>query len=229
MPAKNSIKIYLEGGYYHVYNRGVEKRKIFKDDQDYRVFLDYLKIYLLPEQEASIKSVSINGFTFQRFVRPLNNFWGEVELLAYCLMPNHFHLLLKQKSPRSIEAFMRSLGTKYSGYFNKRYERVGPLFQSVYKAVLVQNEEQLLHLTRYIHLNPVKESPLQLFDHYSSYGEYLGLRKTEWVKTDEILAFFKSPQRTNLKDILSYQSFVEDYLAELAEIIHDIAIDNEDM
>lgn len=228
MPVKNSIKTYLEGGYYHVYNRGVEKRIIFNDDQDYKVFLNYLKIYLSPKQKTSIKSISINGSTFQRPVRPLNNFWGEVELLAYCLMPNHFHLLLKQKSPRLIEAFMRSLGTKYSGYFNKRYERVGPLYQSVYKAVLVQNEEQLLHLTRYIHLNPAKESPLQLSSEYSSYGEYLGLRKTEWVKTDEILAFFRSVQRTSPEDILSYQSFVEDYLAELAEIIHDTAIDNEE-
>lgn len=111
-------------------------------------------------------------------------------------MPNHFHLMVKQTEKETITSFMRALGDSYTQYFNKKYQRVGPLFQGVYKAVLVKKEPYLLHLSRYIHLNP-----------HSSYGEYLGIRQTKWIRPEEILAFFKTTQRTNLKDLLSYQSF----------------------
>ena len=224
MPAKNTLKPYVENAYYHLYNRGVEKRIIFQDDQDYRVFLYYLKIYLSPPEVGKGDS-----FTSMPRRRPLNNFHQIITLLCYCLMPNHFHLLLHQKPANGIEQFLRSLGTKYVQYFNKRYNRVGPLFQNVYKAVLIESDEQLLHLSRYIHLNPakVKESPLQrrLLNSYSSYADYLQKRKTSWVHPQEILNFFKTAQRTSLKDILSYQSFVEDYPQSLEELLGNLILE----
>lgn len=230
MPSKNSIKLYLENSYYHIYNRGVEKRKIFLDEQDYKTFLKYLKIYLEPPENAKSRKISIGeSKSFDAVPRPLNNFSNEIELTSYCLMPNHFHLLIYQKSNKSIEFFMRSIGTKYVQYFNKKYERVGYLFQGTYKAVLVKSDSQLLHLTRYIHLNPVstfRESPLRY--PYSSYGEYLGSRKTNWIKPQKILEYFKSAKNTSLKDVLSYQSFVEDYIQDSKEILKEVAIDNED-
>lgn len=225
MPSKNSLKIYLENSYYHVYNRGVEKRTIFQDEEDYKVFLNYLKIYLEPPQETKPQEIQIYNSTFKAILRPLNNFNKEVDLIAYCLMPNHFHLLIYQKPKTAIEFFMRSIGTKYSQYFNKKYNRVGYLFQGTYKAVLIQEDPYLLHLTRYIHLNPLKESPLRY--PYSSYGDYLGARKTNWVKPQKILDYFKSAQKSSLKDIMSYQSFVEDYQRDSSEIIGDLAIDLE--
>lgn len=230
MPAKNVLKLYLENGYYHIYNRGVEKRTIFQNEQDYRVFLHYLKLYLSPPQEQK-------GYSFIRKTkqRPLNNYYQEINLLTYCLMPNHFHLLLKQKSANTIQYFMRSLGTKYVQYFNKRYKRIGPLFQDTYKAVLVQTDEQLLHLSRYLHLNPGKETipakkgDLQriLLYSYSSYADYLGKRKTDWLNPEEILSFFKTAQKTSLKDILSYQSFVEDYTQSPEESLGALVLDDE--
>lgn len=223
MPSKNSIKSYLQNSYYHIYNRGVEKRKIFKDEEDYKVFLSYLKTYLEPPKEKEKLEVRINNTIFKGLRRPLNNYSKEIDLISYCLMPNHFHILIYQKGERAMEYFMRSIGTKYSQYFNKKYDRVGYLFQGTYKAVLVETEPQLLHLTRYIHLNPSKETPLK--DAYSSYGEYLGLRSTFWVKPQEILGFFKTIQRTSLKDLLSYQSFVEDYLRDSREILGELTID----
>lgn len=232
MPAKNVIKLYAENGFYHLYNRGVEKRIIFQDEQDYKVFLSYIKTLLEPPKPMEMRTVAIGSYLFEAPNRPLNNFHKEIELLAYSLIPNHFHLELKQISPRSIELFMRSLLGRYSVYFNKRYQRVGGLFQGPYKAVLIENENYLLHLSRYIHLNPlnhqpVKESPLHMY--YSSYGEYLGLRKTSWIKTGLILSFFKSAQKTNLKDCLSYQNFVEDYLEKPEEILTDLTLENSDM
>jgi len=229
MPAKNILKSYIENGYYHIYNRGVEKRIIFQDEQDYRVFLHYLKLYLSPP--ASLNAVS-KGVSFVNppRQRPLNNFSQEIILMTYSLIPNHFHLLLKQKSAHAIEKFMRSLGTKYVQYFNKRYQRVGPLFQDTYKAVLVKTDEQLLHLSRYIHLNPTKDnnkSALRkmLLESYSSYLEYLGKRKTNWIHPEEILSFFKTAQKTDFKDILSYQSFVEDYQQMPEEILGKITLE----
>ncbi|MCL4390004.1 transposase, partial [Patescibacteria group bacterium] len=116
------------------------------------------------------------------------------------LMPNHFHFLVKQRSSDGINRFLRSLATKYSMYFNKKYVRVGSLFQGVYKAVLVETEGQLLHLTRYIHKNPRSGSTQP-----TSLPEYLGVRRTPWVKPGEILNFFS---KTNSND--SYQSFLNE-------------------
>ena len=140
MPARNSRKQYLENGYYHIYNRGVEKRKIFLDRQDYNVFLSYLKEYLLPKDEESLykrladRSISLMERDNIHKTLRMNNFAGEITLLAYCLMPNHFHFFIKQKSAGSIDKFMNSLGTRYTMYFNKKYDRVGSLYQGVYKA-----------------------------------------------------------------------------------------------
>lgn len=204
MPRKNSLKTYVENGYYHIYNRGVEKRKIFVDNRDYKVFLYFLKKYL-----QSINPNDLDPFKKQK------NLADEIILLVYCLMPNHFHLLVKQKSKDGITKLMKRISTNYAMYFNKRYERVGPLFQGVYKAVLIETDEQLLHTSRYIHINPseFKSISLKKLDDYlySSYGDYLGGRRTEWLHTEEILPFFKTKKRTGLVDFFSYQAFVEDY------------------
>lgn len=211
MPARNILKTYLENGYYHVYNRGVEKRIIFTDKQDESVFLSYLREYLIPKDTSLLvkmladpESTARQKSDSLKLLR-MNNFSNEVVLFAYCLMPNHFHLLVKQNRERSIEKFMRSLSTRYVQYFNHRHDkRVGGLFQDAYKAILVDSEEQLLHLSRYIHRNPLlkgvslKESPRP-----SSYRNYLGLVRQEWIRPDEILVYFAK------SGINSYQAFVE--------------------
>jgi len=217
------LKQYVEEGYYHIYNRGVEKRKIFLDEQDYKVFLKYLKLYLDPPGKLPIRKVSIGNNTFQTVPRPLKNYYDKVKLLSYCLMPNHFHLLIKQTDKKSIELFMRSLATKYSVYFNKKYNRVGSLFQGPYKAVLASDDIYLLHLSRYIHLNPGKDSPYRMA--YSSYPEYLQKRNTSWIYTKDILSHFKTAKKTSLKDMLSYQSFVDDYFQDPKEMVGELAID----
>ncbi|TSC66076.1 MAG: hypothetical protein CEO21_266 [Microgenomates group bacterium Gr01-1014_80] len=218
MPAKNSIKTYVPKSYYHIYNRGVEKRSIFQDEQDYGVFLSYLKSYLLPKDEGALRQTlsnpAISAKERDRILKllRLNNFANEITLLAYCLMPNHFHLLVKQNSEDGIDRFMNSLSTRYTMFFNRKYKRIGPLYQDVYKAVLVESNEQLLYLTHYIHRNPAPYQPRKdrsihkaLFRQPSSYSEYLGKRQTFWVRPEEILKFFS---KTSIK--LSYQAFVED-------------------
>lgn len=210
MPPRNVIKTFAKDGYYHIYNRGVEKRTIFEDLQDYKVFLTYLKTTLQPPQaKKDLKqNVTFKGTSFKGIPKQHKNLYGKVELVAYCLMPNHFHLLVNQKEMRNIETFMRSLSTRYVMYFNKKHNRIGPLFQGIYKAVLIKNEEYLLHLSRYIHLNPL-EYVKDLTKAYSSYADYLGLRKTKWVKPDIILSYFTQSKLPELKKVNSYKKFVE--------------------
>jgi len=210
MPARNARKNYLENGYYHIYNRGVEKKNIFLDEQDYSVFLSYFKEYLLPKNEKELydrlSDPEISYKEKDKIIKLLrmNNFHEEITLLAYCLMLNHFHFMIKQKSFNSIDKFMQSLCTRYTMYFNKKYKRVGHLYQGVYKAVAVENEEQYLYLTKYIHRQALASQGQTLQDQPSSYEDYLGLRHTEWVKPKEILSHFSETSPS-----LSYRSFVE--------------------
>lgn len=214
MPAKNSVKIPVENGFYHIYNRGVNKQIIFENSQDYSVFLKYLKEALSPISEfkdIGTFEVSVGGATFTKPRRMPKNFNGEIDLIAYALMPNHFHLIIKQNKRESMEAFMRSVATRYSMYFNKSHEdRVGPVFQGVYKAVLVENENYLLHLSRYIHLNP-KENFDNLVEAYSSYANYIGKKKTSWLNPQPVLDYFDNPVNPEFKKVNNYKDFVEKY------------------
>src|SRR3989344_191933 len=108
MPARNSRKIYSDGGIYHIYNRGVEKRIIFEDEQDHKVFLNYLKEYLSPfEAKELVKTTFVvRGSTHLGFKRKPKNYNNQLELLAYCLMPNHFHLILKVEKGDVLKKFM---------------------------------------------------------------------------------------------------------------------------
>jgi len=201
MPARNALKLYSEKGYYHVYNRGVAKNLIFLDEQDYLVFMAYLKDYLMPPRVLSKDELLAMETPYLR-----KNYFDEITLLAFVLMPNHFHLLLKQNKHRSIEGFMRSLITRYVKYFNRRHERVGHLFQDVYKGILIDRDEYLWWLTRYIHRNPLEIIAVgsKLVDfRYSSYPAYLRKLKLDWVSSKEVLL--------QVKD---YRSFVEDGASE---------------
>ncbi len=211
MPAKNSVKEYEAGGYYHVYNRGVEKRDIFLDEGDYKNFLGILKMYLV---KPDLQGLTLQADGSEKSMAPTktpNNFADEISLLCYCLMPNHFHLMLRQNNDRSMSSFLQTIMTKYVAYFNKKYRRQGGLFQGRYKAVRISNENQYIYLTKYIHRNPLPDHParsdlagLQNYK-YSSYGNYLGLFRQSWVKTDDIMSYFS---KTNPRN--SYQSFVEE-------------------
>jgi len=206
VPAKNAIKEYEAGGYYHIYNRGVNKQTIFEDEKDYKTFLSFLEFYLTP-------TVNLQGESLKEEISPsriLKNYFGEITLLAYCLMPNHFHLFVRQETERGIDNFMRSLATKYVRYFNTRYDRIGPLFQGPYKAVRVENEYQFIYLSKYIHRNPMdlftfKESPRRLSEYkFSSYGNYLHQFSQSWVNTSEILGLFSATNKN-----YSYENFVD--------------------
>lgn len=142
---------FAPGEFYHLYNRGTEKRTIYQDQNDYERFL----VLLRAANGNAPVHLQIQG----RILKELKSVdFGEtiVDIGAYCLMPNHFHLLVREKKEKGISVFMQKLTTAYTMYFNKRYERSGSLFQGKYKAKHAVNDEYLKYLISYIHLNPVK-------------------------------------------------------------------------
>lgn len=181
MPTRNSRKQYAPDTYYHVYSRGVNKQAIFLDEQDYAVFLGYLKRYLSPSTEK------------RPHHKPVRSFANEIDLLAFCLMPNHIHLLLYQyDDEKALASMLQRVFTCYSMYFNKKYHRVGPLFQSRYLASRIDNDPYLYHISRYIHRNPSRWRTYS----YSSLDYYLGKAHADWVKPNRILELFAdSPQQ----------------------------------
>lgn len=203
MPARKVI--FAPNQFYHVYNRGSEKRIIFLSTRDYSKFLQRTK--------ENAKKFAI-------------------DILCYCLMPNHFHFLLKQNSNISTMSFMNALQLGYAKYFNTKYERIGPLFQGRFKAKIIETDEYLLQLSAYIHLNPIAEAAnsenpqdsgdliqkLRDFPH-SSYREYLGVEKPDISSPAFILDYF-SKNNPNF----SYRKFVENFSPD-SEIITPLTLE----
>jgi putative transposase len=217
MPGKNTVKTYGPMQTWHIYNRGVDKRLIFVDPQDYSVFLAYLKACLLPEIDEDFRKECIDILKIERMRS--HNIHEEVELLAYCLMPNHIHLELFQKTAEGIAKLMRSVMTGYVMYFNNKYKRQGRLFQGTYKAVEVKTVPYWLHLSRYIHLNPVDLVADYKYYDNSSFKYYSGTEKIpSWLKTTTILSEFKSAK--------DYEIYCDGYIrrrTELKEIEKQLA------
>ena len=173
-----------QGAIVHVYNRGNNREKIFYDKQDYRAFLYRLGLALgFTEKELNQeKLLSIPYSRIRITDMNKNNF----KLHAFCLMPNHFHLIIEQLGDVSISKFISKVCTSYAMYVNKKYKRVGHVFQDQFKSVLVEDNPQLMWLFDYIHTNPVKDG---LVDHpskheWSSFSELTGKRKLPIICTD---------------------------------------------
>ncbi|MBI2052500.1 MAG: transposase [Candidatus Sungbacteria bacterium] len=144
---------FAEGCYYHIYNRGTEKRDIFLDSKDYERFL-YLLLACNDANPILNSQYHYRGFaSIEKEEKKRDKL---VDIVCFCLMPNHFHIMLKQVKEKGVPLFMQKLGTGYTMYFNVKKERSGALFQGVFKAVHIDKQNYLDRLTTYIHLNPVE-------------------------------------------------------------------------
>ena len=181
-------KIFRQDHDYHVYNRGVNKQDIFLDDDDRKSFIFRLRESLYPEYINSRR-------------KPLPS--GSFSLLSYCLMPNHFHLLVAQNLLTPVSELLRKVCTGYSKFFNKKHERVGHVFQDQYKAIRIDNDSYLTWVSAYIHQNPKIAGLVEKLEDYpwSSYVDYLGSRKGTLCTKDLVLGMFKSVEE--------YKKFVE--------------------
>ncbi len=190
-------QVFAPGEYYHLYNRGTEKRIIFLDEQDYRHFL-FLMHVCNTEKSIILRSV---GENFDR---------GEsvIDIGTFCLMPNHFHIVAREKIENGISLYMRKLLTGYSMYFNKKYKRTGKLYEGVFKSIHVDKDTYLKYLYSYTHLNPAKlmdpnwkenknRESLKLLNfvfsyNYSSLKEYLD-DKFSICSPEQFPEYFRNP------------------------------------
>lgn len=183
---------------YHIINRGLTSQGIFFNKKDYQRGIE--TIFYYQNQNPPLKYSLFAGLVSLNKVKLLEELKTKkeflVEIIAFCLMPNHLHLLLKQVKDNGISIFMSNFANSYTRYLNTKQKRVGPLFQGKFKAVRVKTDEQLIHLARYIHLNPYSSSLVKnlkaLVNYpYSSLPEYLNPQKTGYCQKEIVLDNFK--------------------------------------
>ncbi len=192
-------KTFASGNYYHVFNRGNGKNDIYLKPEDYKIFIYRLRENLFPFAELKTAEPA-DELKYKRKTLPDNAF----SLICYCLMPNHFHFLLRQNAEVKISKLIQKLCTGYAAYFKKKYDHTGHLFQGAFKAILIENESYLMWLSAYIHQNPAAAGLVKNLEDYpySSYLDYIGKRNEKLCFKDVILDKFKNPD--------DYKKFVED-------------------
>jgi len=199
----------VNGEIYHVFNRGISLQPTFFDRRDYKRMFDAMIYYqnLNPPMKLSLflTSSKEKREIFLDKYRKEDNYL--VEIICYCFMLNHLHFLLRQLTDNGISIFMSKLTNSYTRYLNTKKERNGPFFQGRFKSVRIESNEQLLHVSRYIHLNPLSSLLVRNFSEleeykYSSLPEYLGQSGKDYCQKEIILDQFKNTD--------DYQKFVSD-------------------
>ena len=194
---------FVNGEFYHVYNRGVDKRDIFSNQYDLDRFFQSMNEFNVIEPIGSIYE---NSFRDQLRGEASKSVANLVNFICYCLNPNHYHFILEQVSDKGIEKFMHKLSTGYTRYFNDKNKRSGSLFQGVFKARHIDSNEYLLHLSAYVNLNDTCHQLGNLVPKLvkSSWGEYIGNNSMQdFCKKDMILGQFND-------DIMAYKIFAEE-------------------
>src|SRR3990167_7256713 len=140
---------------YHVYNRGINKQPTFNIKREYQRAILAIKFYKISSPPIRLsKFLELDKQREAEMLKVMNQSEELVQIICFCLMPNHFHFLLKQKQENGISKFMGNFQNSYTRYFNTRNERDGSLFLDQFKAKRIETDEQLIHVSRYIHLNP---------------------------------------------------------------------------
>jgi len=218
MPYRRQLLVTSE--VYHIVNRGVASFPIFDFERDYRRFADLINFYSYSKNELSFSRFLNLSLDLRREYLSSRdkNSTKNIDIFSYSLMPNHFHFLTRQLRKNGIQETLSCVQNAYAKYYNLKNKRVGPLFQSRFRAVRIENDEILKHVSRYIHLNPVTSYLVEAGElenyYWSSYPDYLGLRDGPiFVNKDFILSLFRGVE--------SYKKFVLDqtnYQRELARI-----------
>ena len=214
----------MEANIYHVFNKSIAGYKIFNKREEFSRMLNTIRYYQIENPPVKFSKFIRGEADFNEKIKDLFSKSDNeklVEIIAYCIMPTHIHLILKQLKDGGITKFTRNVCNSYSHYFNLKHKRKGPLWEGRSKRVLVKSDEQLIHLTRYVHLNPVTSylvnTPEQW--HASSYNEYLSN-----IERKDKICYFR-----DLLDIdpVSYKEFVDDQISYQRELkkIKDLCLE----
>lgn len=190
MPSRNTVKQYDTYTYYHVYNRGVAKQAIFIDKEDYAVFLSLLKRYL-----GEAPALDKKGREYEWLA-------NDIVVAAFCLMPNHFHILVYQIELGAVTRLLRAVCGTYTVYFNKKYTRVGSLFQGIFKASMIRHDAYLVYISRYIHRNPA----LYWEWEWSSLPYWTGERVAGWIHPELLMDMTPKAYREFMSDNPDYEA-----------------------
>ena len=209
----------VNGEFYHIFNRGVAQVPVFLCKKDYIQATSSLFFYNssnVPIKFSRYKTLSIEDK--ESVIKKGSELTRLVKIVCYALMPNHFHLLVQQISDNGISTLLRKFTDSYSKYFNTKYERVGPLFQGVFKSKHIDSENQLVHVSRYIHLNPltsfvVDEKEFLSYE-WSSMKDYL-IKKSDVIYSEPVLFHFNSPD-----EYIKFVMNQTDYQRKLKQIEH---------
>ena len=198
---------------YHIYNRGVEKRNIFLKEADFKRFLDGIFIF------NTFLPVTFNGA--DRIYKEKENINRQplVEVISFCLMPNHFHLLLRQKRESGIQLFMQKLCTGYSMYFNKINNRVGSLFQNKFRAVRIATDRHLFYIPHYIHMNPLEIMNINVDKKINAESIVNKLVGYQWSSLSDFVGEYRYPGIESQKFIKEFFKNSASYKIKLKEWI----------
>ncbi|KKQ13047.1 MAG: hypothetical protein US30_C0015G0009 [Candidatus Moranbacteria bacterium GW2011_GWF2_36_839] len=200
---------FANGEYYHIYNRGVDKREVFLSEKDYIRFLETIRF--VNNQKTHF---GLSDYKKRNNIRPLGSELSDpkgqvgqtnnlVDLVCYCLNPNHFHFILKQKAENGISFFMGKLGNSYTKYFNIKNSRSGSLFQGPFKSIHIDSNEYLLLLSAYVNANHEIHGFLEKDWPYSSFLDYTGKRDGKLCNKEIILGQFDN-------DFSEYEKYIKD-------------------
>ncbi|MCK5707127.1 MAG: transposase [Candidatus Aureabacteria bacterium] len=201
--------VLVSGEVYHVFSKSIAGFKIFNNAEEYSRMIKTFKYY--QKEKINLRySVYIKNLEEKKLDKSLMEKQENiVEIIAYCLMPTHFHFVLKQIKNNGISNIIANTLNSYTRYFNNKYKRKGPLWQSRFKNILVKNEEQLLHLTRYLHLNPVTSYLVDKPEDWqeSSYLEYVNESEDneKICKYEDVLIITKKEYKKFVNQRSSYQ------------------------
>lgn len=199
---------FLSGEIYHIVSRGSNKDRIFITNRDYRRFTKGLAYYRFDGPKPSFSKLS----KLQLLGMEPKLTSKFVEIFAYCLMPNHIHLLVRQLKDGGASNFMRQLLNSYAKYFNTKHKHSGPLFENRFRAIQIESDEQFVHVSRYIHINSIVSHIADSLENYpwSSYADYMR-GESQLCSVAEVLNYFGSPHkyREFLKDQMSYGESLE--------------------
>ena len=204
-----------EGEYYHIFNRGAHKHNLFRDERDWARFL-YLLLYCqapvaIPNTKRFITPSAVaSGFRVPLHYESEIAKKRKVELIAFCIMPNHFHLIVKELKEGGISAYMQRVATGYTMYYNAKYKATGHMFQGRYKTVHINDNDQLLYLSAYIHRNPrelEKWRGLEQAYPYSSLQDLAAVNRWGSLLSGDIITTqFEGTKESNYRDFVNTSS-----------------------
>jgi REP-associated tyrosine transposase len=212
--------VFANGEIYHVFNRGIEKRTTFINQRELKRAVETMQYYRFTNLPLRFSHfLQLDNEMKSSYLKRINAFNKTVDIVTYCFMPNHFHFLLRQVTNNGISEFISKFTNSYTKYFNTKHKRIGPLFQGSFKAVHMEDDNQLIHVSRYIHLNPVSAFLIDskhLHNYFwSSYPYYVDSTSSDFIDKETILNFYPNIQH--------YKQFIfdqADYARTLANQKH---------